>query len=75
VGAGTSASNERNITVIFFIIITVYFTGEIETLPGLRNSYSTESLAQVEFCARRNSIYTCIHIHIYVPLEIRNTIR
>jgi hypothetical protein len=55
---GQSTSNESNITVIFVISITVYFTREIQTLPGLRNSYIPESLEQGEFCARLNSINT-----------------
>jgi len=36
VGAGNTPSNDSNITIKFFIILTVYCTGEIETFSGLR---------------------------------------
>jgi len=55
VGAVNTPSIDINITIKFFIILTVYCTSEIQTFSALRlTPYSPEGLVQAEFCASRN---------------------
>jgi hypothetical protein len=45
-----------------FVILLPIF---VQTLPGLHSSYMPQNLAQVEFCASRNSVYVWSNISIY----------
>jgi hypothetical protein len=50
--------------------------GNRQTFHGLRNSYNSENLAQVEFWASRNSVYrySSMHIHVWASTCNPNSI-